>query len=68
MRSTAKSRTGRWSALTDKELHEAQGNPNFWPCFAGVLEAKLILALGVKGLGKIREAEELVTKYFKVER
>ena len=51
--------------MTDKELHEAQGNPNFWPCFAGVLEAKLILALGVKGLGKIHEAEELVTNYFK---
>ena len=54
--------------MTDKELHEAQGNPNFWPCFAGVLEAKLILALGVKGLSKIREAEELVTKYFKGEK
>jgi len=33
-----------------------------------VLEAKLILALGVKGLSKIREAEELVTKYFKGEK
>ena len=68
MRSTAKSSTGRWSTLTDKELHEAHMDDRFWTCFCGVLQAKIILKLGAAGNDLIRDAEKKTVQYLKVER